>query len=140
MNTYAESMQLWVVLLFSGVVAALVSGIVTAAMQKWNEKESRLFNEKLEAYKELAAHLESRFGSLTKGGKGLDILTLAEVSAKCLLVSSMLLNKELKSFLVYTSEVYKKCSEKREKNSDFEKLWRDADRIEDLMRKDLGFK
>lgn len=93
-------------LFLSGAVAALVSAI----MQKRNEKESRLFNAKLEAYKEFAAHLESRFVSLTKSGKNLDITILAEVSARCLLVSSSSLNKELKAFLVYVSKVYKRCS------------------------------
>src|SRR3989338_1286802 len=132
--------QFIITLLLSGVIAAIVSAI----MQKRNEKESRLFNAKLEAYKEFAAHLESRFVSLTKSGKGLDITTLAEVSAKCLLVSNEALNKELKAFLVYVSEVYKKCClpDYDENNSGpmFDKLWKDADKIEDLMREDLRFK
>lgn len=51
------TLQFIITLLLSGVIAALVS----AVMQKRNEKESRLFNEKLEAYKEFAAHLESKF-------------------------------------------------------------------------------
>ena len=132
--------QFIITLLLSGVIAAIVSAI----MQKRNEKESRLFNAKLEAYKEFAAHLESRFVSLTKDGKNLDITTLAEVSAKCLLVSNEALNKELKAFLVYVSEVYKKCClpDYDENNSGpmFDKLWNDADKIEDLMREDLRFK
>src|SRR3989344_9019763 len=135
MNTIS---QFIITLLLSGVVAALVSTI----MQKRNEKESRLFSAKLEAYKEFAAHLESRFVSLTKDGKNLDITTLAEISAKCLLVSNEALNKELKAFLVHVSEVYKKCSspDYDENNSGpmFDKLWKDADKIEDLMRQDLG--
>ncbi|MBI2639974.1 MAG: hypothetical protein HYW90_03765 [Candidatus Sungbacteria bacterium] len=129
-----------IAILSSGVVAALVS----ALMQKRNEKEQRIFNAKLEAYKEFAAHLESKFVSLTKEGKSLDITMLAEVGAKCLLVSNAALNKELKSFLVYVSEVYKKCCvpDYDENNSGpmFDKLWSDADKIEDLMREDLGFK
>jgi len=131
------------VLLSSSVIAALVSGIVTAVMQKRNEKESRLFNAKLDAYKEFAAHLESRFVSLTKKGKNLDIATLTEISAKCLLISSPTLNRELKTFLTYVSDIYKKLSApgyaKEKEDDDFEKLWQDADRIEDLMRQDLGF-
>lgn len=133
-------LQFVITLLLSCVVAALVSAI----MQKRNEKESRLFNAKLEAYKEFAAHLESRFVSLTKDGKNLDITTLAEVSAKCLLVSSSPVNKELKAFLVYVSEVYKRCSspdyDEKKEGDMFDKLWKDADRIADLMRKVLGFK
>ncbi len=129
-----------IAILSSGVVAALVS----ALMQKRNEKEQRIFNAKLEAYREFAAHLVSRFTSLTKEGKNLDIATIAEVSAQCLLVSNPILNKELKTFLVYVSEVYKKCSSLNydENNSGpmFDKLWNDADKIEDLMREDLGFK
>lgn len=129
-----------IAVLSSGVIAAIVSTL----MQKQNEKESRLFNAKLEAYKEFAAHLESRFVSLTKNGKNLDITTLAEVSAKCLLVSNPFVNKELKAFLVYVSEVYKRCfsPDYDEKNEGhlFDKLWSDADRIENLMREDLGFK
>ena len=109
-------------------------------MQKRNEKESRLFNAKLDAYKEFSTHLVSRFTSLTKRGENLDITILAEISAKCLLVSNDILNKELKSFLAYVSEVYKKCLNNTEKDSNFEKLWSDADKIEDLMRRDLGFK
>lgn len=128
-----------IAILSSGFIAAIVAALV----QKRNEKESRLFNAKLEVYKEFAAHLESRFVSLTKEGRNLDITTLAEVSAKCLLVSSSNLNKELKTFLAYVSEVYKKCllPDYDEKNAEpmFDKLWSDADKIEDLMRKDLGF-
>lgn len=45
------TLQFIITLILSGVVAALVSAI----MQKRNEKESRLFNAKLEAYKEFAA-------------------------------------------------------------------------------------
>ena len=137
MNTIS---QFIITLLLSGVVAALVSTI----MQKRNEKESRLFSAKLEAYKEFAAHLESRFVSLTKDGKNLDITTLAEISAKCLLVSNKALNKELKAFLVYVSEVYKRCCvpdyDAKNEGDMFDKLWKDADKIEDLMRNDLGFK
>ena len=140
MNTTS---QFVLILLSSSVIAAIVSGVITAMMQKRNERESRLFNAKLEAYKEFAAHLLSRFNSLTKSGKNLDITTLAEVSAKCLLVSNPILNKELKTFLVYVSEVYKRCSSSdyNEKNEEyiFDKLWNDADRIENLMREDLGF-
>ncbi len=134
------TLQFIITLILSGVVAALVSAI----MQKRNEKESRLFNAKLEAYKEFAAHLESRFVSLTKRGENLSITDLAEISSKCLLVSNEVLNKELKAFLVYVSEVYKKCSspDYDENNSGpmFDKLWNDADKIEDLMREDLRFK
>ncbi|MEK7651399.1 MAG: hypothetical protein AAB377_02630 [Patescibacteria group bacterium] len=137
MNT---TLQFIITLLLSGVIAALVS----AVMQKRNEKESRLFNAKLEAYKEFAAHLESKFVSLTKEGKSLNITTLAEVSAKCLLISSPIVNKELKAFLVYVSEVYKRCCapdyDKNKESEMFDKLWSDADKIEDLMRQDLGFK
>lgn len=140
MNTI---LQFLIILLSSSAVAAMVSGVITAVMQKRNEKESRLSNAKLEAYKEFAAHLESRFVSLTKSGGNLDITTLAEVSAKCLLVSNPILNKELKTFLAYVSEVYKRCSspDYNEKNEGhiFDKLWNDADRIENLMREDLGF-
>lgn len=135
--------QFLIILLSSGVIAAIVSGVITAVMQKRNEKESRLFSAKLEAYKEFAAHLESRFVSLTKDGKNLDITTLAEISAKCLLVSNTALNKELKAFLVYVSDVYKRCSspdyDENKESEMFDRLWKDADRIEDLMRKDLGF-
>ena len=139
----STTLQFLIILLSSSVVAAIVSGVITAVLQKRNEKESRLFNAKLEAYKEFAAHLESRFVSLTKDGKNLDITTLAEVSAKCFLVSNPILNKELKAFLVYVSEVYKRCcapdyDENKETNM-FDKLWGDADRIENLMREDLGF-
>lgn len=129
-----------IAILSSGVIAAIIS----ALMQKRNEKEQRIFNTKLEAYKEFAAHLESRFVSLTKSGGNLDITTLAEVSAKCLLVSNEALNKELKALLVYVSEVYKRCcaSDYDAKNEGdmFDKLWNDVDKIEDLMREDLGFK
>lgn len=141
MNTTS---QFVLILLSSSVIAAIVSGVITAIMQKRNERESRLFNAKLESYKEFASHLLSRFISLTKSGESLDIATLAEVSAKCLLVSNPILNKELKAFLVYVSEVYKKCSspdyDKKKDDYIFDKLWDDADRIEDLMRKDLEFK
>lgn len=137
MNT---TLQFLVILLSSGFVAA----ITAAVMQKKNEKESRIFNAKLEAYEEFSGHLISRFTSLTRQSKKLDIMTLAEVSAKCLLVSNSPLNKELKAFLVYVSEVYKRCSASdydKDKGADmFDKLWKDADKIENLMRKDLGFK
>jgi len=135
--------QFIIILLSSSFVAAIVSGVITAVMQKRNEKESRLFNVKLEAYKDFAAHLESRFVTLTKSGENLDIATLAEVSAKCLLVSNPILNKELKAFLAYVSEVYKRCCQsdydEKKEGSMFDKLWDDADKIEDLMREDLGF-
>ena len=125
------------------IVGGLLTAIVAALMQKQNEKESRLFNAKLEAYKEFVGHLESRFVSLTRKEKDLDILTLAEVSAKSLLVSSQSLNRELKYFLTYVSHVYKECFSPNfdEKKSDpmFRKLWDDAEKIEELMRKDLGF-
>lgn len=129
-----------IAILSSGVIAAIIS----AFMQKRNEKEQRIFNAKLEAYREFAAHLVSRFISLTKEGKNLDITTLAEISAKCLLVSNPILNKELKTFLVHVSEVYKRCSspdyDEKNEGDMFDKLWNNADRIENLMRKDLGFK
>lgn len=74
----------------------------------------------------------------------MDITTLAEVSAKCLLVSSPIVNKELKAFLIYVSEVYKRCCapdyDKDTEANMFNKLWEDADRIENLMWEDLGFK
>ncbi|MEW5805588.1 MAG: hypothetical protein AB1721_02605 [Patescibacteria group bacterium] len=133
MNT---ATQFLIILLSSGVVAA----VTAAVMQKRNEKESRLFNAKLEAYKEFAAHLESKFVSLAREGKNLDITTLTEVSAKCLLVSNSNVNRELRAFLVYVSEVYQKCLYNTEQDSDFKKLWRDADKIEGLMRQDLEFK
>ena len=140
----SKTFQFLIILLSSSVVAAIVSGVIIAVMQKRNEKESRLFNAKLEAYKEFAAHLESRFVSLTKDGKNLDITVLAEISAKCLLVSNFILNKELKAFLVYVSEVYKRCCspdyDEKSEGDMFDKLWSDADKIEDLMRSDLGFK
>lgn len=129
-----------IAVLSSGFIAAIVS----AVMQKRNEKEQRIFNAKLKVYKEFAAHLESKFTSLTKAGENLGITTLAEVSAKCLLVSNDSLNKELKIFLVYVSEVYKRCLspdyDENKESEMFDKLWSDADKIEDLMRKDLGFK
>lgn len=135
--------QFVLVLLSSSVIAAIVSGVITAVMQKRNEKESRLFNAKLEVYKEFAAHLESRFVSLTKSGENLDITTLAEISAKYLLVSNSSLNKELKAFLAYVSEVYRRCCQpdydEKNEGAMFHKLWSDADKIEDLMREDLGF-
>ena len=135
-----STLTIIIAILSSGAVAALVS----ALMQKRNEKEQRIFNAKLEAYKEFAAHLESRFVSLTKDGKNLDITTLAEISAKCLLVSNSVLNKELKAFLAYVSEVYKRCSapdyDEKNEGDIFDKLWKDVDKIEDLMREDLGFK
>lgn len=136
----STTLQFIIVLLSSSVIAALVS----VSMQKRNEKETRLFNAKLEAYKEFVAHLESRFVSITKGGRSLDISTLAEISAKCLLVYSSVLNRELKAFLVYVSEVYKRCSapdyNKNKETDMFNKLWSDAENIESLMREDLGFK
>ncbi len=129
-----------IAVLSSGFIAAIVSALI----QKRNEKEQRIFNAKLEAYKEFAAHLESKFVSLTKVDQDLDITTLAEVSAKCLLISSESINKEIKIFLVHVSEVYKRCSEpdydEFKEQRMFDKLWKDADKIEGLMRGDLGFK
>lgn len=130
-------------LISSGVVAAVVSSITTAVVQKRNEKESRLFNAKLEAYKEFASHLESRFVSLTKQGKNLDFATLGEASAKCLLVSCSDLNHQLKAFIVGANDLYQRCcvpdyNEEKEERS-FVKLWADGERIEDMMRRDLGF-
>ena len=126
--------QFVLILLSSSVIAAIVSGVITAMMQKRNEKEQRIFNAKLDAYKEFATHLVSRFTSLTREGKDLNISILAETSAKCLLVSSEPLNKELKTFLVHVDKTYNEG-----KNADFKKLWEDADKIENLMREDLGF-
>ena len=129
-----------IAVLSSGFIAAIVSALI----QKRNEKEQRIFNAKLEAYKEFAAHLESKFVSLTKVDQDLDITTLAEVSAKSLLISSESINKEIKIFLVHVSEVYKRCSEpdydEFKEQRMFDKLWKDADKIEGLMRGDLGFK
>jgi multidrug efflux pump subunit AcrB len=127
-------------IIISILSSSVVATVMSAFMQKRNEKEQRIFNAKLEAYREFAAHLESRFISLVKHGQSLDITVLAEVSAKCLLVSSSDLNKKLKVFLTYVSEVYKKCSDNNEKEFDFKKLWENADEIEGLMREDLGFK
>lgn len=128
--------------IFGAIVGGFLTATVTALMNKRNEKEQRIFNARLDAYKEFAAHLESRFVSLTRDRKDLDIITLAEASAECLLVSSSSLNKELKAFLVYVSEVYKKSLALDKTNNNkpmFDKLWSDADRIENLMREDLGF-
>src|SRR3989344_8012765 len=111
MNT---SLQFIIVLLSSGAVAALVS----AVMQKRNEKESRLFNAKLEAYKDFCSHLQSRFVTLTRTGKDLDIPTLREESSKCLLVCNVELNEELKEFLRYVNKVYERtCSDDYDKEA-----------------------
>lgn len=129
-----------ITLLSSGAIAAIISGVVSAVMQKRNERESRLFNAKLDAYTEFAGHLESRFVSLTRKGATLDITMLAEVSAKCLLVSSPKLNDELKHFLGRAVDVFEKSAAAQDKKSDFDELWDHAEKVEDLMRSDLGFK
>ena len=45
---------------------------------------------------------------------------------------------------MHVSEVYKRCSaldyDEKKEGDMFDKLWKDADKIEDLMREDLGFK
>lgn len=125
-----------IAVLSSGLIAAIVS----AFMQKRNEKEQRIFNAKLEAYKDFAAHLESSFVTILKSGGKLDFPTLAEISAKCLLVSNRDLNDKLKSFINFSSELYEKCCHDKEKDSEFDKLRKDRDEIENLMREDLGFK
>lgn len=133
-----------ITIIIAVISSSVVAAVISAVMQKRSEKESRLFNAKLEAYKEFAAHLESRFVSLMRSGKNLDIITLAEVSAKCLLVSNLILNKELKTFLAYVSKVYQRCSssdyDEKSEGHIFDKVWNDADRIESLMREDLGFR
>lgn len=129
-----------IAVLSSGAVAAIVS----AVMQKRNEKEQRIFNAKLESYKEFIEHLESRFTSLTDMGKNLDLVLLMKISAKCLLVSSEELNKELKYFFSFVDQLNKKCCSQdydaEKEKPDFVKVWNWAEKIEDLMRKDLGFK
>lgn len=136
--------QFLITLLSSSAIAAVISGVVIAVMQKRNERESRLFNAKLEAYKEFVAHLESKFITLVDDGKTLDVGTLGQISAKCLLVSNAALNAELKKFLAYVADVYKKCSEPdfdvESEKPLFIKLVADADKVGQLMRDDLGFK
>ena len=79
--------QFIITLLLSGVIAAIVSAI----MQKRNEKESRLFNAKLEAYKdlnldsplmgdsyrwEITQNIFEKFYACSRGGRGEEALGL----------------------------------------------------------------
>ena len=125
--------------LSSGVVAALVS----ALMQKRNEKEQRIFNAKVEAYKNFIEHLESRFTTLTDNGKNPDLVTLMKISAPCLLVSNEELNSELKHFFSFVDQLNEKCNspeyDARKEKPNFVEVWNKAEKIEQLMRKDLGF-
>lgn len=129
-----------IAVLSSGVIAALVS----AFMQKRNEREQRIFNARFLAYTNFVEHLESRFTTLTDEGKSPDLVTLMKISAPCLLVSSGDLNSELKHFFSFVDHLNKKCNNpdfdlKKEEQS-FVEVWNKAEKIEKLMRKDLGFK
>lgn len=136
-------MNATITILISVLSSGVIAVIVSAMIQKRHEKESRLFNAKLEAYKDFIAHLESRFVSLIKEGKDLELMTLAEESAGCLLVSNEPLNKELKAFLTHVSDVYKRCHapdyDAEKEKGIFDELWDQAEKVEGLMRKDLGF-
>lgn len=133
-----STLTIVIAVLSSSVVAAIIS----AVMQKKNEKEQRIFNAKLDAYKEFATHLESRFTTLTDSGRNPELTTLMEISAKCLLVSSEELNKELKHFFSFVDQLNKKCCspnfDMKKEEPNFLKVWNMTETIEQLMRKDLG--
>lgn len=129
-------------ILLSGFFGGVIATVVSALLSKKNEKETRLFNVKLEAYKEFVSHIQNRFISFLGHKGNLYLHTLLEAAARCLLVSGPTLNKELRQYLVFVDNLYRKC-ESADSNLDteeeFAELWRKGDLITELMRKDLGF-
>ena len=129
-----------IALLGSGVVAAAVSIVVN----KWSEKESRIFNAKLDAYRDFSEHLQSRFMTLIDDKHKLDLANLRKTASNSLLVANTEVSDELKDYLSFISDLFQKCcsedyDEAKELKS-FEKVWRWGDKIVDLMRKDLNIK
>lgn len=126
---------------FSGGIAAALVSVLT---NKWSERETRLFNAKLEAYRDFIDHVQDRFLSLLNDRGDLRLTTLLKSASKCLLVSRTELAVELKTYLVLVSDLYEKSgNEKRNKAEDeklFDELWARSDEIAELMRKDLGIK
>ena len=137
-------MELTLTVILSVLLSGVTAAIISVAMNKWSEKETRLFKVKLEAYQEFGVHIQSRFTTLVNTKENLYLPTLFEAGSKCLLVSGSTLSKELKEYLVFISVAYKKCESPDfdvDKESDlFQKIWSESDRIVELMRKDLGFK
>jgi len=129
-----------IVLLGSSVVAAVVSIVVN----KWSEKESRIFNAKLDAYRDFSEHLQSRFMTLIDDKDRLGLTNLHKVASSSLLVANTEVSNELKKYLSFISNLFQKCcsedydAEKELKS--FEKAWEWGDKIVDLMRKDLDIK
>lgn len=135
-----SSITIIIAIFSSGAIAALVSAI----MQKRNKKEQRIFNAKLDAYTNFIEHLESRFTTLTDNGKNLDLVTLMKISAPCLLVSNSELNNELKLFFSFVDQLNKRCCssdyDATKEKLNFIEVWNKAEKVEQLMRKDLGLK
>lgn len=131
------------------ILISVLSGGVTATLvsvftNKWSEKETRLFNAKLEAYSDFIDHIQDRFLSLLNDRGDLKLPTLLKSASKCLLVSSTGLSEELKEYLIFVSDLYEKCGNEEENKEEEEKLfaelWRKSDTIAELMRQDLGIK
>ncbi len=129
-----------IVLLGSSVVAAIVSIVVN----KWSEKESRIFNAKLDAYRDFSKHLQSRFMTLIDDKDRLDLTNLHKVASSSLLVANTEVSNELKKYLSFISNLFQKCCSEdydvEKELKSFEKAWEWGDKIVDLMRKDLDIK
>ncbi|MBA7713799.1 hypothetical protein ES703_122809 [subsurface metagenome] len=139
-------MTFWQTILVS-LITALIGGgaiaaLVSAVMQKKNEKETRVFNAKLKAYEKFIGHLKDCYTRIEKEEKDLDIAKLDEISSIVLLVGSDEINIKVKKFNTSIAEAYAQL--KKEKNEKGalktlkEKSIPLSDEIEELMRKDLG--
>ena len=85
----------FIILLFSsGVVATVVSAIVTTLLQKKSEKESRIFNAKMEAYKNFIGCLRS-YHELENID---DILKIRKISAPVILVCTAEIKEKVEKF------------------------------------------
>ncbi len=125
-----------IIILSSGFVAAMVS----ATMQKKNERETRIFNAKLEAYKDFISHVKGCYRSFSFKEKDMSIFRIAEISAYIFLVSNDEINEKVKEF----NSLIRKAYEIHEKGKSpgkivKEKIFPLGEEIEKLMRKDLGF-
>ena len=129
-------LEFLITILSSGAIAAIVSTV----LQKKNEEETRKFQAKLEAYKTFIGYLESIYTELEH--KEINTFTLNKISSGSLLVSDEEINKRVKEFNSIVNKAHLEFSGGRYKEAwDIMKneAFPLADKIEELMRTDLGF-
>ena len=118
-----------------------ISAIVTLVIQKNNEKESRLFNAKMEAYKNFIGHLQSFYTEFWDEEKVSTSYYLDKISSLVILLGSEEIVEKLKQLNIFIASANSKWKTgKKDESKEFVKANVHPLKleIEKLMREDLG--